>query len=47
MLIHAISQENGFPPMRIRMCSFKLEFVESADPQTPQENGFSPVCVQM
>ena len=29
------------------MCSFKWEFLENADPQTSQENGFSPMSVCM
>ena len=29
------------------MCDFKLEFIENANTQTLQENGFSPVWVCM
>ena len=33
--------------MCICKCCFKLDFTENADPQTSQENGFSPVCERM
>ena len=29
------------------MWQFKLDLLENVDPQTSQENGFSPVCVRM
>ena len=41
------AQENGFSPVCVRMCLFKLERFENADPHTSQENGFSPVCVRV
>ena len=31
----------------IRMCLFKIELSEKADPHTGQVNGFSPVCIRM
>ena len=36
-----------FSPVCDRMCFFKWEICENADPHTSQENGFSPVCVRM
>ena len=42
------SQENGFSPVCVRMCTFKIELEENADPQTSQENGFfSSVCLHV
>ena len=33
--------------MCILIWLFEVEFTENADPQTSQENGFSPLCVHM
>ena len=41
------SQENGFPPLCVHMCSFMSALLENADRHTSQENGFSPVWVLM
>ena len=41
------SLSNGFFPVCVSMCLFKLEPSEYADPQTTQKYGFSPVWIRM